>query len=388
MALFPYEDPLDPRSVDMSEEELKRVSARFREQHKAGAFPGGQMVVRRFGKVVLNEHIGIARGFRPEEGVPPLEVQADTPFPVLSAGKPLAAVAVALLEDRHVLDVEKPVAGFIPGFGRHGKGDITILDVLTHRSGILLPDLSQDYRIWGDREAVLRSLVDAKPVYKRGTLAYAAYEFGWILSEVFLQVVGESLADFVHKEISIPLGLPALRYGLGGRPIDCVALNYWLGKDRVIVSGINVAAEFEVRNNSIEQIDSMNPAVSMVTDAADLAAFYEFLLKGGVTHTGRRLLSQDTLQKYTTRSVFGFDRSSNFPSVLGRGFMLGTPIVSMYGWGRAGKCFGHAGVFSHLGFGDGERMLAVAIVTNGNRSFIDFARRFTPLSHGLRRACH
>jgi len=124
-----------------------------------------------------------------------------------------------------------------------------------------------------------------------------------------------------------------------------------------------------------------------VTDAANLAAFYEFLLKGGVTHTGRRLLSHATLHKYITRSVFGFDRSSNFPGVLGRGFMLGTPIVSMYGWGKGGKCFGHAGVFSHLAFGDSERELAVAIVTNGNRSFIDFARRFTPLSQGLRRAC-
>jgi hypothetical protein len=46
-----------------------------------------------------------------------------------------------------------------------------------------------------------------------------------------------------------------------------------------------------------------------------------------------------------------------------------------------------AGVFSHLAFGDSERELAVGIVTNGSRSFIDFARRLPPLSHGLRRAC-
>ena len=36
----------------------------------------------------------------------------------------------------------------------------------------------------------------------------------------------------------------------------------------MMVSKVNVAENFEERNNSIEQIESLNPAVSLVSDAA------------------------------------------------------------------------------------------------------------------------
>ncbi|MCJ7625383.1 MAG: beta-lactamase family protein [Anaerolineaceae bacterium] len=388
MTKFPYEDPVDPEIVNIDKDKLDRVVSKFIDQQKGGAFPGGQLVLRRNGKLVLNEVCGVARGFRRNEGISPIKVMPDTPFPALSAGKPLAAIAVALLEERGLLDIEAPIAEIIPEFARYGKEQITTLDVLTHQSGIQLPDLIEKPKLWQDREAVLSHIIEAKPAYKRGTLAYAAYEYGWILSEIFLRVAGRRLSDFVAEEISDPLELPALKYGLSGREYSDLAFSYWLGKDRVMVSGINVAEDFEGSNNSVEQINSMNPAVSMVTDAASLAAFYEFLLNNGVTSSGKQVISKKVLQKYTTRNVSGLDRSSNFYSTLGRGFMLGSPFFSVYGWGNTGNCFGHAGGFSSLAFGDYETNIAVGIVTNGNRNFWDLAKRFIPLSHGLRKACN
>ena len=131
----------------------------------------------------------------------------------------------------------------------------------------------------------------------------------------------------------------------------------------------------------------MNPAVSMVTDTASLAAFYEFLLNNGVTSSGKRIISGKNLRKYTTQNVSGWDRSSNTFITLGRGFILGSPFVSVYGWGNTRNCFGHAGGFSSLAFGDYETNISAGIVTNGNRNFWDLAKRFIPLSHGLRKAC-
>ena len=346
------------------------------------------MVVRRNGRLVLNEACGIARGWRPEENLAPVEVRTDTPFPVMSAGKPLAAIAIALLEDRGLIDVSTPVAKIIPGFEIHGKGEITVLDVLTHRAGILLPSLVENRHLWEDRNAVLDNLIQARPFYRRGTFAYMAYEYGWILSEVVSRIDGRALADFVAEELSGPLGLPDLRYGLGGREVGSLAFSYWLGKEKLVVSGINVAADFEGRNNSATQINSMNPAVSMVTDAASLAAFYDFLLAGGVTHTGRRLISEETLEKYTTPNFVGWERSSKAFSSIGRGFITGAFFPTIYGYWATGGCFGHPGGLSSLAFGDRETGLAAAIVTNGNRSFGDVARRFMPLAHGLRKACH
>ena len=109
------------------------AAAVFRAQHARGAFPGGQLVVRRGGKVVVDDAIGLASGFRDDE--PKVEVTAATRFGVFSASKPFVAMAVAVLEERGGLDVEKPLSHFVPSW----PNDRTVLDVLTHRSGIVLP---------------------------------------------------------------------------------------------------------------------------------------------------------------------------------------------------------------------------------------------------------
>src|SRR5262249_39008898 len=107
---------------------------------------------------------------------------------VCSAGKPLVAVAIALLEDRGLVDVDRPVASYWPEFGRHGKGDITVLDVLLHRSGLDLRDIERDWRAYRDWDGVMKGIVDAKPTYARGTLASQPMGFGWILGEVVRRV--------------------------------------------------------------------------------------------------------------------------------------------------------------------------------------------------------
>ncbi len=105
MAKFPYENPVKPESVNMNADGIARVVEQFQSQQLSGSFPGGQLVVRRNGKLVLNAVVGIARGFRSSESISPVQVQSLTSFPVLSAGKPLAAIAIAMLEERIVIIV-------------------------------------------------------------------------------------------------------------------------------------------------------------------------------------------------------------------------------------------------------------------------------------------
>lgn len=384
---YPHEQPVDPETVNVDRALLGKVVDRFRGQQASGAFPGGQLAVRRAGQLLVDVACGVARGLRTDSESARAGVQRRTPFPVLSAGKPLAAIAIAMLEDRGRLDPNAPVADIIPGFEAHGKGTITVLDVLTHRAGILLPDLVASPELWGDRDAVLRELIEAAPAFKRGTFAYMPYEYGWILSEVVSRVDGRALADFVTEELSEPLGLPDLRFGLAGRALDSLAWSYWFGKKKFLVGGIDVAPDFESRNNSAAQLDSLNPAVSLVTDAATLTAFYEFLLAGGITRAGRRLISESTLRRYTTRNFVGWERTGNAMSAVGRGFIVGARFTTIYGWWNTEGCFGHPGGLSCLAFGDQRTGLATAMLTNGNRSFFDLAKRFVPLASGLRRAC-
>jgi CubicO group peptidase (beta-lactamase class C family) len=364
---------------------LAQVVELFHHQQSSGAFPGGQLVLRLHGELLLNEAIGVARGFRPVEPQPPLPVQPDTPFPTLSAGKPLAAIVIALLEARGLLDVDAPIAALFPEFARHGKEHITTLDVLTHRSGLLMPDFVCQPHLWGSRQAVQQALIDTKPTYPRGTPAYHPYEYGWILSEVVQRVTGSSLSAFFRQEVALPLQLPALCFGLGGRDPQSIAFTYWLGKARVDVAGINVAADFEQQNSPL-YLEAENPATSLVCDAGSLAAFYDWILNGDKSPTAPVPIQESTLRRYTTPQVRGYDRSLRTPMALGRGFVVGTLLPSTFGWWNTVGCFGHAGGFSSLAFGDYRTGIAAAILTNGNRGMNDVLRRFLPLAQGLRQA--
>jgi len=383
---YPYGHLVSPESANMDERRLAKIVDKFEKQQSSGAFPGGQLVVRRFGKIIVNESLGIACGFREQEAGAPMQVQEHTPFPVLSAGKPLAAICIALLEDRGVLDVNAPIVQIFPEFGKHGKDQITTLDVLTHRSGILMPDFVSKPHLWGNREAVQNALIETVPAYPRRTLAYHPYEYGWVLNEIVLRVDGRSLPDFFLDEFAVPLQLPSLRYGLAGRNPDEVGFLYWLGGKNVNVAGINVAEDFEMQNSE-EFLEAKNPATSLVCDASNLAAFYEFLVNGGRTPAGQLLVSEKTLKKYTTVQVSAWDRSLGTFMSLGRGFAVGSLFLSNFGWWNTGQCFGHGGGFSSLAFGDYHTGISAAIITNGNRSMGDFIKRFVPLADGLRKAC-
>jgi CubicO group peptidase (beta-lactamase class C family) len=112
---------VEPESVGINRSELTRVVEIFKKQQLSGAFAGGQLAVRRSGKLVVNDSLGIARGFRSQELLPPMPVQPQTPFPVLSAGKPLAAICIALLEERGLLDVEVPIPVSFRSLGNMAK---------------------------------------------------------------------------------------------------------------------------------------------------------------------------------------------------------------------------------------------------------------------------
>src|SRR6476469_315565 len=127
---------------------MQRVRQLFERQHAKGAFPGGQLVVRHRGQVVLDVALGTARGFRPEENEPRQPVTPETRFVVFSASKPVVAVTVAMLEERGLVDVEAPVAKYWPEFAANGKGEITVADVLRHRAGIFTPELVMSSRDW------------------------------------------------------------------------------------------------------------------------------------------------------------------------------------------------------------------------------------------------
>jgi CubicO group peptidase (beta-lactamase class C family) len=384
---FPYEPSLPRRASELDERRLAKTLVRFAAQQVRGRFPGGQLVARWRGRVIARLAVGVRAGWRPEEGVTPAPVAHDTPFAVFSAGKPVVALAVAICEERGLLDVEAPIAERVPGFAANGKQDITARDVLTHRAGITMDDFVARPERWEDWDAVRRAVALARPTTPRGTLAYSPLGFGWVLAVLVEHVTGTPFHGFVAREIAAPLELPALRFGAAGRDPETFARAYWLARRPVQVAGRDVGADFESVHNSPRFLRALVPGAGLVCDAATLAAFYDALLRGGVARSGRHVVSDDVLARYLRCEATGFDRSNRAPLAVGRGFLLGTTLPSIYGAFATRHVYGHAGAFSSVAFADPERELAAAIVTNGNGTRGALLRRFMPLCAGLRKAC-
>jgi CubicO group peptidase (beta-lactamase class C family) len=353
-----------------------RATTLFQQQCADGAFPGGQLVAMRDGAVLCQVSCGLARGYRGESAR--VAVTDATRFQVMSASKPFVALAIALLEDAGLVDVKAPVASYIPEFAGHGKGEISVLDVLLHRSGVLLEQALPRPAEWADWNNIVRAMADVVPRFRRGTLAYSPAGFGWILAEVTRRVSGQPLQEFLLGHL--PADLAGIRF-VDATQHGVAAHSYWLGPARFVLAGHDIAADFELVNNELTCVTACVPGAGLLSSARELAGFYDLLAAGG-----RGMLRAETLARYVTKQTFGFERQLHVPLTLGRGFGLGSLGPHAYGWWNTAPCFGHAGGFGVVAFADPRTRLAVAIVSNGHRGVGDMIRRFAPLGSAIRKA--
>src|ERR1700759_1981488 len=143
----------------------------------AGLFPGrrfggGSLAVYIEGKPVVD----VWTGWSDRAGE--IEWTAETGAMGFSATKGVASTVIHRLVDRGLLCYDSPVAEYWPEFGANGKGDITVRDVLRHRSGLShLKGVSKtelmDHRLMEERLA-------AAPVdHLRGGPGAHDLDYGW-----------------------------------------------------------------------------------------------------------------------------------------------------------------------------------------------------------------
>src|SRR5262249_15063127 len=73
-------------------------------------------------------------GYRDIAGTGPWE--SDTLVRVASTSKVVVTIAILVLWDRGLIDLDEPVATYWPEFAQNGKAAITTRQVLVHRSGV------------------------------------------------------------------------------------------------------------------------------------------------------------------------------------------------------------------------------------------------------------
>jgi CubicO group peptidase (beta-lactamase class C family) len=135
--------------------------------------------------------------------------EQDTMVLVYSATKGLAAMTLAIAHSRGWLDYEEPVARYWPEFAQHGKGHITVRQLLAHQAGLFAFDEPVDRSVVRDLDRLAVVLARQKPTWEPGTRqAYHALTLGFYEGELLRRVdpAHRTLGQFFQDEIATPLG--------------------------------------------------------------------------------------------------------------------------------------------------------------------------------------
>src|SRR5690606_26128110 len=102
-----------------------------------------------------------------------------------SVTKAFTEACVHIQAERGHVSYDAPIAQYWPAFGQQGKDDITVRDVLTHRSGLPhLPEGSGAKEL-ADWDLMCEAIALQKPSFPPGTKStYQARNLGWILGQV------------------------------------------------------------------------------------------------------------------------------------------------------------------------------------------------------------
>jgi CubicO group peptidase (beta-lactamase class C family) len=369
-----------PRDLGLTRAAIERIWQRVEALYRTGLHPAIQLCVRHQGAVVLDRAIGYAAGNAPGEGpeTPKTRVGLDTPFRLYSASKAITAMVIHKLDDLGALHIDDRVADYLPAFGYGARRHITIAHVLCHRAGIpALPPEAMDLELL-QRPADIVELLARVPLRLRPgrRLAYHAVTGGFVLGEVVRAATGEDIRSVLRKEIREPLGLRWLDYGVAPEDAPLVARDALTGLpplppvaqvlERALGAKIDRVLELA---HDPRFLSGILPAANVVSNARDLAAFFECLRAEG-TLGGVRVFEPRTVRRATSeQSFWEADFTLGAPVRYGLGFMLGGEWLSLFGPGTP-HAFGHVGLTNVFGWADPDRSLAAAIVTNG-KPFID-----------------
>jgi len=294
--------------------------------------PGAVVLVGQDDRVLYRKAVG-QRALQPA----PEAMTEDTIFDLASLTKVVATTtSVMQLVERGYLRLRDPVAKFIP-LVAGGKGTITILQLLTHTSG-LPPDLPLEAEFTGAAEAIRRAseIPLAAPPGER--YIYSDINF-FLLGEIVFRVTGERLDRYTQAHIFEPLQM----HDTGFVPLEslrpriapterCRPLAWPCGDAAVpFLRGI-------VHDPTARRMGNVAGHAGLFSTAADLSRFCRMLVNGG-TLDGARILSPATVNRMTASST-----PPGMKEVRGLGWDIDSPDSSNRGdLFPVGTSFGHTG---------------------------------------------
>ena len=188
------------------EEDLRKTSSKFFEEHLVRTRFNGAMLVAHKGKIVFEEYAGLKEVLK---GNP---IDSITSFHLASVSKTFTAMAVLKLWENGILNIDDKVEKYISGFPFH---QITIRNLLSHRSGLpnyvyFAQQLGWNSRTYLHNDDMLKLLVTNSSRLRIGRPnAYFDYcNTNYALLAILIErATGMSYAKFMDENFFKPIGM-------------------------------------------------------------------------------------------------------------------------------------------------------------------------------------
>lgn len=306
-----------PESVGVSTERLNQLDRVLQSAIANEEAPGAVALVARRGKIIYR------KAFGSRARVPEVEsMTLDTIFDMASLTKVMAtATSIMVLVEKGHLSLADGVQEHLPLFEGNGKGAITILQLLTHYSG-LRPDLDLD-QPWTGYDTAIQLAYQETPVAKPGErFIYSDINF-FLLAEIVRRVSGLYLDEFAGKHVFGLLGMTDTTF----RPPSS-----WKPRIAPTERRDGKMLRGEVHDPTAYRMGGVAGHAGLFSTIDDTAIWAQMILNQGV-YAGKRILSPyGVLRMSTPQSPpsfydwrgLGFDIETRFSTVRGDLFPIGT----------------------------------------------------------------
>lgn len=327
---------------------LDSLERYLQSQVAAGAFPGAVLYVGHRGTLVYHTAVG-------RYGIDdPRPVHDSTIYDLASLTKVIGlTTATMLLVADGSLDLDKPIVDYVPGFGQHGKEDVTVRQLLLHTSG--LPPwrpLYQETESPGEAlDSVMATKLDTIP-----GIHYAYSDLGAItLGKVVESASGTDLDALLEARVFGPLGMTRTRFNPPASWLDAIApteMDPWRGK---IVRG-------EVHDENAARLGGIAGHAGLFSNGPDLLHFGLWLLDayhGRLSPDSRVYLSEELVRAFTARQgdPEGSTRALGWDTPSDQGRSTAGRLMSR-------RSYGHTGFTGTSIWTDPEREIVVVLLTN------------------------
>ncbi len=315
--------------------------------------PGLAVAAIHDGEVVLAEGYGYRNV---EERLP---VTAETLFAIGSNSKSFTVTLLGMLNDEGLLDWDKPVREYLPGFQMHDPTatlHMTARDLVTHRSGLPRHDL-----VWYATDLSRRELFDRlrylQPTKEfRSTYQYQNLMFmtaGYLAG----QVADSDWETLAGEKILKRLGMERSNFSVDDMPADA---DFAFGYSTNGVEGDDTVVRIPFRN-----IDPVGPAGSINSSVSEMMRYVQFHIDQGLHGENRLLSKKNARQMQVPQMVVNSTGSEEDrdPELGDPTYGLGLSVSSYRGHKFVGHGGGIDGFISAMSWLPHDR-IGVVVLTN------------------------